>query len=110
MLPDIPLTELFIEQEYPRSTPPVRWYSQKTVKEILGIGDRQIRRYVQDGRLETKYKTVKGRRRVYYSNIYVQRLAHYLDCRRNSKKNEEESNETWAYIDEMIKLLTKLNK
>ena len=59
MLPDIPITELFSYQEFPMERVALRWYSSKTTMEMLGIKERQLRRYAEDGRLEKKYKTVR---------------------------------------------------
>ena len=46
-------------QEFPMERVALRWYSSKTTMEMLGIKERQLRRYAEDGRLEKKYKTVK---------------------------------------------------
>ena len=50
MLPDIPITELFSYQEFPMERVALRWYSSKTTMEMLGIKERQLRRYAEDGR------------------------------------------------------------
>lgn len=47
---------------------PLRWWSVKTVMSYLGVSERQIRRYLKSGKLEKKYRTVKGHNRVYVSN------------------------------------------
>lgn len=93
MLPDIPITELFSYQEFPMERVALRWYSSKTTMEMLGIKERQLRRYAEDDRLEKKYKTVKGRRRVYYSNVSVLELLRYLSDRRTPLRNREDNAE-----------------
>lgn len=60
MLPDIPITELFSYQEFPMERVALRWYSSKTTMEMLGIKERQLRRYAEDGRLEKNIKQSKG--------------------------------------------------
>ena len=102
VLPDIPITELFSYQEFPMERVALRWYSSKTTMEMLGIKERQLRRYAEDGRLEKKYKTVKGRRRVYYSNISVLELLRYLSDRRTPSETEDNAEEGTDAIDRCI--------
>lgn len=102
MLPDIPITELFSYQEFPMERVALRWYSSKTTMEMLGIKERQLRRYAEDGRLEKKYKTVKGRRRVYYSNVSVLTLLRYLSDRRTPSETEDNAEEGTDAIDRRI--------
>lgn len=78
-IPEIPLAGLFQEIEYPEETPPFRWFNLKSTKEILGIGERSLQMYAKKGKLERKYKTVKGHRRVYYSNHSVYKLKIHLE-------------------------------
>lgn len=102
MLSDIPITELFSYQEFPMDRVALRWYSSKTTMEMLGIKERQLKRYAEDGRLEKKYKTVKGRRRVYYSNISVLELLRYLRNRRIPSETENNAEEGTDAIDRRI--------
>ena len=97
MLPDIPITELFSYQEFPMERVALRWYSSKTTMEMLGL-----RRYAEDGRLEKKYKTVKGRKRVYYSNVSVLKLLRYLSDRRTPSETEDNAEEGTDAIDRCI--------
>lgn len=95
-LPEIPLEGLFQEIEYPDEKPPLRWLTLKSTKEILGIGERSIQIHTKNGKLERKYKTVKGHRRVYYSNHSVYKLKIHLEGIRERalyKEDPEDENE-----------------
>ncbi len=68
---NIPLEDLFPVMEYPTDRIPVRWWNMKTTAKYLEVSERTVRRYKADDKLEYKYSTVKGHRRVYFSNVSV---------------------------------------
>lgn len=71
---------------------PLRWWSVKTTMSYLRVSERQIRRYLKSGKLEKKYKTVKGRKRVYISNQSAISLKYEIN-KKHIKEPEDEADE-----------------
>lgn len=123
---ETPLDGLFQTIEYPDELihTPLKWISLKSAKKVLGIGDRQIQRYADSGKLERTYKTVKGHRKVYYSNRTVYMLRDELNYKRERALSDGITTEIRNYeiiggiegvtpqelmkLNEITKLLNKL--
>lgn len=88
-LADIPIENLFTYIELPKEKMPLRWWSMQTTIEWLGVCDRTIRRYMEEGKLEYKYKKVKGRKRIYFSNHSVISLCNDRKFRKSKNKEIE---------------------
>lgn len=91
---EIPLEGLFQEIEYPTEKPPFRWLTLKSAMEVLGLSESSVQRYAKGGKLERMYKTVKGHRKVYYSNHSVYALRNLLNSKRERKLYEEYNTDT----------------
>ena len=93
-IPDaISLDNLFQPMEIPitfplTTYPALRYWSVKTTMNYLDVSERQIRRYLGKGKLKYIYRTVKGQKRVYISNISAIALKPFI---RNHKRGKEEN-------------------
>lgn len=97
ILPHIPLDDLFTMIPVEKNRIPVRWWSVKTVIEYLGVSESTVRRYIKTGKVEYKYKTVKGHKRVYICNRSVIDLANERKWKREQKDTIESEEDTEEY-------------
>jgi hypothetical protein len=103
-LPNIPLEDLF--KIIPLYDPPLRWFSVKSAMNILGVSERTIRNYIKNGKLQHKYKTIKGRKRVFISNRSVYALQDKKDAVNRSVEGEdvEDADDENPLLDALIGL------
>lgn len=92
-LPSIPLEDLFTEVplDIDRNIP-LRWWSVKSAVEYLGVSERTVRDYIAEGKVECKYKIIKGHKRVFISNRSVIELADMRKWKREQKDVEDTGN------------------